>query len=106
MEQMKLPFNIAEISKFSVGDRVRIKDDYINDIYDDYFAGDDWDDDADDYDYALRDEHMDYLAGIFEIIQIRQIFKLDRVTHLRYEYHVNSDYIAMWFYEREIEKGE
>ena len=105
MEQMKLPFNITEIAQFSVGDMVRLKDSYIDDIYNDYFANDDWCDEDDEYDECARDDHLNYLEGVFEIVEVRQILKFDRVTHLRYEYHVDSDY-DMWFYDREIERED
>ena len=106
MEQMKLPFNIAEIAQFGVGDRVRIKENYIEEIYNDYFSNDDYIDEDDEYDEIARDDHMDYLEGVFEIVEVRQIFKSNKVTHLRYEYHVNSAYMDMWFYDREIEKED
>jgi len=105
MEQMKLPFNIAEIAQFGVGDRVRIKENYIEDIYNDYFSNDDYIEEDDEYDEIARDDHMDYLEGVFEIIRVKKVLTYDK-TFSRYEYHVNSAYMDMWFYDREIEKEE
>ena len=106
MKQMKLPFKMKSIPQFSVGDRVRIKDSCIDEIYNDYFSNDDYIEEDDEYDEVARDDHMSYLEGVFEIVEVRQIFKSNKVTHLRYEYHVNSAYMDMWFYDREIEKED
>lgn len=98
MKQLKL-FNDEEIAQFSVGDRVRIKNDYIDGIYSDYFD-DDYDEDECDNDAYYA--HMAYLDGVFVIIRVNKVFKMHTKTFSRYEYHVESD-LDMWFFAKEIE---